>query len=398
MARIPDEMIEQVRDAADLLEIVQEQVPLKRTGSDWRGPCPFHGGTGRNFAVIPKKNSYYCFVCHVGGDVFTWYRERFGMDYPTAVREVARRYGIPIPESTERAGPDPREPLFQACDAAQGWFAAQLRDNAEAETARRYLLQREFSLDAAATLGLGYAPRGNEFVAAMKQLGIAEDVLDRGGARRAARRRHGRPALSRPAALSDSRPARPRGRLRRADPRLGGAQVSQLARRRRSFTRASSSTTCTSPRRHPQGGVRDPGRRVLRRAAPGARRHRTRRRAARHRVHRSAGHAAQALHQRSGPAVRQRRTGTEGDLPRRRRAAGARRARSRRDAAAGRRSRHAGHSVAAPRPSSRCSATRWTCSSASCSCSTPRDGSATCAGRARRSIGCCRRCVRRATR
>lgn len=177
MARIPDEVIEQVRDAADLLEIVQEQVPLKRTGSDWRGPCPFHHGTGRNFVVIPKKNSYYCFVCHVGGDVFTWYRERFGLDYPSAVREVARRYGIPIPESTERAGPDPREPLFQACDAAQGWFAAQLRDSPEAETARRYLLQREFSLDAAATLGMGYAPRGNEFVAAMKQLGIAEDVL-----------------------------------------------------------------------------------------------------------------------------------------------------------------------------------------------------------------------------
>jgi DNA primase len=177
MARIPDELVERIRDTADLLEVVQEQVQLKRTGSDWRGPCPFHGGTGRNFAVIPKKNLYYCFVCHAAGDVFTWYRERFGMDYPTAVREVARRYGIDVPETAERAGPDPREPLFQACDAAQGWFAAQLRDSPEAESARRYLLQREFSLDAAATLGLGYAPRGGEFLAAMKQLGIAEDVL-----------------------------------------------------------------------------------------------------------------------------------------------------------------------------------------------------------------------------
>jgi DNA primase len=181
MARIPDEVIEQVRDAADLLEIVQEQVQLKRTGSDWRGPCPFHGGTNRNFAVIPKDNYYYCFVCHESGDVFTWYRKRLGMDYPTAVREVARRVGILIPETAERAGPDPREPLFQACDAAQGWFAAQLRDGTEAETARRYLLQREFSLDVAATLGLGYAPRANDFVAAMKQLGIAEAVLIEAG-------------------------------------------------------------------------------------------------------------------------------------------------------------------------------------------------------------------------
>jgi DNA primase len=177
MARIPDELIEQVRDAADLLEIVQEQVQLKRTGSDWRGPCPFHGGTNRNFAVIPKDNYYYCFVCHESGDVFTWYRKRLGMDYPTAVREVARRVGILIPESTERAGPDPREPLFQACDAAQGWCASQLRDSAEAENARRYLLGREFSLDAAATLGMGYAPRASDFLPAMKQLGIADDVL-----------------------------------------------------------------------------------------------------------------------------------------------------------------------------------------------------------------------------
>ena len=160
---------------------MQEQVQLKRTGSDWRGPCPFHGGTNRNFAVIPKDNYYYCFVCHAKGDVFTWYRERFGLDYPSAVREVARRYGIMIPEATERAGPDPREPLFQACDAAHGWFSSQLITNADAEPARRYLLQREFSLDAAATLGLGYAPRGNEFAAAMKQLGVGDDVLVEAG-------------------------------------------------------------------------------------------------------------------------------------------------------------------------------------------------------------------------
>ncbi len=178
MARIPDELIEQVRDAADLLEIVQESVQLKRTGSDWRGPCPFHGGTNRNFSVIPRKNLYYCFVCHAAGDVFTWHRERFGMDYPTAVREVARRVGIVIPEQVERAGPDPREPLFQACDAAQGWFARRLREAPDAESARRYLQERQFSLDAAAEFGLGWAPRGDDFLAAMHDLGIEEAVLD----------------------------------------------------------------------------------------------------------------------------------------------------------------------------------------------------------------------------
>lgn len=178
MARIPDELIEQVRDTADLLEIVQESVQLKRTGSDYRGPCPFHQGTGRNFAVIPRKNLYYCFVCHAAGDVFTWYRERFGLDYPSAVREVARRYGIVVPENTERVGPDPREPLYQACDAAQSWFARHLRDEGGAEPARRYLLERQFSLDAVAELGLGWAPRGGEFITAMQTLGISDGVLE----------------------------------------------------------------------------------------------------------------------------------------------------------------------------------------------------------------------------
>jgi DNA primase len=178
MARIPDELVEQVRDAADLLEIVQESVQLKRTGSDWRGPCPFHGGSHRNFAVIPRKNLYYCFVCHAAGDVFTWHRERFGMDYPTAVREVARRVGIVIPEHAERSGPDPREPLFQACDAAQAWFARRLREDADADAVRRYLQGRQLSLDAAAEFGLGWAPRGDAFLAAMRELGIGEPVLE----------------------------------------------------------------------------------------------------------------------------------------------------------------------------------------------------------------------------
>src|SRR2546422_7923299 len=76
-----------------MVGIIGEHVELKRTGSDFRGPCPFHGGTHRNFAVIPRKGMFYCFVCHAGGDVFTFFMKKLGMDYPTAVREVARRVG-----------------------------------------------------------------------------------------------------------------------------------------------------------------------------------------------------------------------------------------------------------------------------------------------------------------
>jgi DNA primase len=107
VSMIPDELVDQVRDGADLVGIIGETVELKRTGSDYRGPCPFHGGTHRNFAVIPRKGRYYCFVCHESGDVFSWFMKRVGMDYPTAVREVARRVGIVIPERAERGGAGP---------------------------------------------------------------------------------------------------------------------------------------------------------------------------------------------------------------------------------------------------------------------------------------------------
>src|SRR2546428_9614154 len=176
MSLIPDDVIEQVREAADLVGIIGEQVELKRTGADYRGPCPFHGGTHRNFAVIPKKGMFYCFVCHEAGDVFTFFMKRLGMDYPTAVREVARRVGITIPERGP-AGPDPHEPLYGVGAPAADWFARQLRESPEAEVARQYLGSRQLDLETVLPLGLGYAPRGTAFLDAMKGLGLRDDVL-----------------------------------------------------------------------------------------------------------------------------------------------------------------------------------------------------------------------------
>jgi DNA primase len=181
VSMIPDETVEQVRDSADIVGIIGEAVELKRTGSDYRGPCPFHGGTHRNFAVIPKKGRYYCFVCHESGDVFSWLMKRFGMDYPTAVRDVARRSGIVIPERPGRSGPDPLEPLFGAMAAAQDWFTRQLLEQPEAKGAREYLERRELPLETAAVLGLGLAPVGKGFLAAMETLGIEQAVLLRVG-------------------------------------------------------------------------------------------------------------------------------------------------------------------------------------------------------------------------
>ena len=176
MSLIPDDVIEQVREAADLVGIIGEHVELKRTGSDFRGPCPFHGGTHRNFAVIPKKGMFYCVVSHEAGDAFTFFMKRLGMDYPTAVREVARRVGITIPERGP-SGPDPHEPLFNAVAAAADWFTRQLSGSPDAEVARTYLGSRGLELETVLPLGLGYAPKGKAFLEAMKGLGVHEDVL-----------------------------------------------------------------------------------------------------------------------------------------------------------------------------------------------------------------------------
>lgn len=176
MSPIPDEVIEQVRDAADIVGLIGAHVELKRTGADYRGPCPFHGGTHRNFAVIPKKGMFYCFVCHEAGDIFTFLMKKFGMDYPTAVRDVAAKVGITIPDRPT-GGPDPREPLYEALTVAAEWYARRLREGKDAAEARSYLERRGFALEEMLVVGLGYAPKGDEFTAAMRQLGFTDERL-----------------------------------------------------------------------------------------------------------------------------------------------------------------------------------------------------------------------------
>ncbi len=176
MSGIPEELIERVRDTADIVELIGEHVELKRTGTDYRGPCPFHGGKHRNFAVIPKKQMFYCFVCHEAGDIFTFLMKRVGLEYPTAVREVARRIGISIPDRPT-GGPDPREPLFSAVSVAADWYTRHLLEADDAEAARKYLAQRGFDGQKAGLLGLGFSPRGDAFLGAMETFGIDRETL-----------------------------------------------------------------------------------------------------------------------------------------------------------------------------------------------------------------------------
>jgi DNA primase len=157
---ISDETIERVREAADIVQIIGEHVNLKRSGADFRGPCPFHQGTHRNFSVSPRKGIYYCFVCHEGGDVFTFLQKRLGMEWPAAVRHVADRVGIEVREvETRTQEKDAREPFWELNAAAAAYFRETLWDENAGKAARDYLALRRVSREVSDRFGLGFAPR-----------------------------------------------------------------------------------------------------------------------------------------------------------------------------------------------------------------------------------------------
>ena len=162
---IPDEVLEQVQQAADIVAIIGEHVKLKKVGSVFRGPCPFHQGTGPNFSVMPR-GGYTCFVCHEKGSVFTFVQKRLGMTFVEAVKYVGEKSGVEVKEvDRKREGPDPREPFWELNATASAWFKDRLWDTesvgggvAGAVAAREYLARRSVSRATADKFGLGYAP------------------------------------------------------------------------------------------------------------------------------------------------------------------------------------------------------------------------------------------------
>lgn len=157
---IADDVVERVRLAADIVQIIGEYVPLRRTGGSYRGPCPFHQGTKPNFSVTPDKGTYHCFVCHESGDVFTFLRKRLGLDFVGAIKLVGERVGIEVVDQPTRAhAPDPNERNWEVLATAAEWFRAQLADPQGGRDARAYLDGRGIDEAARARFGIGFAPR-----------------------------------------------------------------------------------------------------------------------------------------------------------------------------------------------------------------------------------------------
>ncbi len=153
---IPREKIEEIKDRADIVEVVSEYVPLKRRGRNYVGLCPFHSEKTPSFTVSEEKGIFYCFGCHTGGSVITFLMKKEGISFPEAVRSLARRYGIIVQE--DRGYGEEWDLLYNANRMAMEYFRECLRSR-EGREAREYLKDRGYEGDMVERFCLGYAPQ-----------------------------------------------------------------------------------------------------------------------------------------------------------------------------------------------------------------------------------------------
>jgi len=160
---IPQHVIEQVRDRTDVVEVVGQYVDLKRAGTTYKGLCPFHQERTPSFIVSPERQTFHCFGCGKGGNVFTFLMEMDGVTFPEAVRALADKAGIQI-EDTRRADEDhsEQEALFRTNTFAARFYYHQLMKSPAADKARRYLEGRGIPREAWTHFGLGFAPAAGD--------------------------------------------------------------------------------------------------------------------------------------------------------------------------------------------------------------------------------------------
>ena len=155
------ELVDQIRQASDIVEVISSYVPLKRTGATFKALCPFHNEKTPSFNVNPQRQTFHCFGCHKGGDVFTFVREYENLSFSEAAERLADRARIPLeltkdPRAAEKA--ETRTLLFKIHDElAHHWHQLLLKDS-QGEEGRAYLKQRGISEEAVKKFQLGYAP------------------------------------------------------------------------------------------------------------------------------------------------------------------------------------------------------------------------------------------------
>lgn len=166
VARISEETIQRVAEANDIVEVIGSYFPLKRAGTSWRALCPFHREKTPSFHVNPQRQSYHCFGCGAGGTVFRFVMEYEHVDFPSAVRRLAQRAGVPVVEEAGTAEDDHRHALRKRLLSlhaeAAAWFHENLFKAPVAQDARSYLRSRGISMEVARSWQLGYAPESRD--------------------------------------------------------------------------------------------------------------------------------------------------------------------------------------------------------------------------------------------
>src|SRR5690606_10290240 len=156
----PREVIDQVRQAADIVQVVQEYVPLRKAGTSYKGLCPFHGERTPSFTVNRDKGFFHCFGCGQGGDVFKFVELQEGVGFQDAVRRVAATFGVTLPEPTAsdevRRDDAEREALLLMHEAAAAYYKERLV-SPEGRAAREMLSSRGLTPGTVELLGLGLA-------------------------------------------------------------------------------------------------------------------------------------------------------------------------------------------------------------------------------------------------
>ena len=154
----PQPFLDALVERNPIEEVVGQYVTLTRKGSNLFGLCPFHSEKTGSFSVAPEKGIYYCFGCHKGGGVINFIMEIESLSYPDAVRFLAKRAGLEVPEDEEyRAQYKRTERLYALCKDAARWFRKQLLADAGRE-ARDYIVKRGLSTQTVNRFGLGFSP------------------------------------------------------------------------------------------------------------------------------------------------------------------------------------------------------------------------------------------------
>jgi DNA primase len=162
MSRIPEETLQQVLAATDIVDLIGRGVKLRRAGTNWVGLCPFHNEKSPSFNVRPSTNSYHCFGCGAGGNAFRFVMEHDGLTFMEAVKRLAEAAGIRIQDEVWDANAEKaakiRTLMIRAHQELAAWYHQLLMKSPVAEEARAYLKGRGITSAVAKNWMIGYAP------------------------------------------------------------------------------------------------------------------------------------------------------------------------------------------------------------------------------------------------